>query len=1856
MSTFIELIKEGKVKTAFGKKKAAIATIQAQLLKIDKLDRESPNARVFQKVETSADRALAELEAASKSLNLLLIVQNPNISEDKEYIKECSNDADLELALYNDIDKYINILTAKGIDYPPDVAPQADSGNLAGILSALVKAQTDNVKAQSDSASQSADQYAKTIEALTKHGTSSPKATQPFYTPKNNDTDFQTYRDFIQRFQFFVLKCTKPVKLQWLQSSVKGDASLMIKHLTLTDANYDLALGKLEKRYSNPDSIKHSLLQTVLNFKCEANPKFTKALGAVTGFTNALDELRTTHELNTGDKMRDEILREILFYGLPIPLRQGLIEVCKKNYPSLDEMLSNFEDVVIKLNLLDPSNSSNSSKSVNKEPNSTTSDSSDITTFNVNHSKPKIYKCMFCNQNHQFWRCPSVKDENARLNIIKSKFSKNCLKCGFFHPHYSKCHKMSVCQDKNCSKKEFHCRVFCPKFCEELVNVQAIKNVNVTPDLIHTVNRECKSVALPTAIFSAKNSSALNLPLDQRNISTLVDACAQRTLITKETVDRLGFEVIATEKACLIGYGQKRPTNTVFKIVKVLVGLPYSNTVVQINAYVVDKINKVHMLGISNVAKRIHRKGTLLADWRLLNSKSDIIDLDLLVGADFYWHLVNPYKLPIERAGMWLTPDRFGRYFIFGKIPGSSKVNKNQNVNYVSIQHINYDAPNLREHIRTECQILDDSELVDDCNAFNVVKELNNFDALGFQINSREDEDNEALKTFKSNMYIDNDSKQYVVGFPWVNNIPPTAEDLESNYGIVLARFKDTMKSLDKNPDKLQQYKETHDKEAEMDFIERVPLNELYDRNVFKHYINHFPVFKQDSATSKCRRVFDASLHKRGKACLNDKMLKGSQLTPHILNVLLRIRIIKNLFTLDISKAFLRLVLKLSDRNFTCFFMRKNITEPRSSVELWRFKSVLFGATSSPFMLNCTVADILNSNDFPYDLEVFVDNLFVLDSKGDNMIQAAEQLIDIFERSSMPLHEFASNNVSANDYFKSKNLLTKESKIKILGMIWEFNSDVLIVKEPLFDMDDITKRTLLSNIARIYDPIGFLSPVVIQGRLLVQEAMECDFNWDNKLPSEFADRWTTIVELLKEALAIPIPRWIGLDFTGKLSLHSFTDSSDKCIGTVIYLVSQKSSVFISSKAKVCPLKMTHFTVPRKELTAMSLGSKHIIFVSNALSKYINIDSHHIWSDSTLSLTWCSVNKPHKELFIRARVDDIQQKVAKHNIKLHYIINSQNPADMLTKDTGKKLDDPLWTKGPELLKSPEMWRVYKPTKDNIDAIPLFCGNINVQEVSEHFPNAENFNCLNELYLKTVETHPKIKVTGEKATKLAETLWIKHIQSRHYADIIEFLLELQGHNLRSIDGKKLVRAKKLIAPSLCLNLHLTLDSEGIIRIKTSLGNCPNLQYDQKFPILLPAKSPFTRLIISYNHISSGHMSINYTRAKIRNMFWIPKDSPAIKTVLNKCQVCREQRGQRYHVPDSPDLPNYRFDVVNPWKVTYLDMTGHYYIKDKDGNAEKVYFIVFVCAATGSGHIEIAMQASAEAFANSFERFCSKNGVPERILSDQGSNFKAYSNDLNTASREITINRYLVGKKITWEFLPIGDPHFNGYCERSLGILKSIMKKSVKNKLLTLDQLMTVASYAQAVFNERPLCVMDNGDPNVVPLTPNSLVYGRNLRQFVHGSEDSGEIDPEFLVSSKRCEVMHKKLRSTLASVQKTWISEYLGFLARKDQFRQMNAPYTKSVLLPEVNDWVLLKDNSRDLRLGKILELVRSDDGETRKVLLKTNNSEGLYPITNLRLLERHNKPIVNVEDHLVKSVRPKRKAATVALSNIKDMSK
>ena len=112
------------------------------------------------------------------------------------------------------------------------------------------------------------------------------------------------------------------------------------------------------------------------------------------------------------------------------------------------------------------------------------------------------------------------------------------------------------------------------------------------------------------------------------------------------------------------------------------------------------------------------------------------------------------------------------------------------------------------------------------------------------------------------------------------------------------------------------------------------------------------------------------------------------------------------------------------------------------------------------------------------------------------------------------------------------------------------------------------------------------------------------------------------------------------------------------------------------------------------------------------------------------------------------------------------------------------------------------------------------------------------------------------------------------------------------------------------------------------------------------------------------------------------------------------------------------------------------------------------------------------------------------------------------------------------------------------------------------------------------------------------------------------------------------------------------------------RQKNCPHTKSLLIPKINDWVLVKDNSRDIRVGKIIEILKSDDGEVRKVILNINKTNGIYPVTNIRFLEACNdldlneiNEVYNDDDNLNESVenkieRPLRKDAIVARSKMK----
>ena len=89
---------------------------------------------------------------------------------------------------------------------------------------------------------------------------------------------------------------------------------------------------------------------------------------------------------------------------------------------------------------------------------------------------------------------------------------------------------------------------------------------------LYVSGKRKRSVALETATFTAFNDSCSNMPIHERGVSALLDTGAQRSMITAETVDRLGFEIVEREAPTLQGFGNLKPINKIYDIAKVILG------------------------------------------------------------------------------------------------------------------------------------------------------------------------------------------------------------------------------------------------------------------------------------------------------------------------------------------------------------------------------------------------------------------------------------------------------------------------------------------------------------------------------------------------------------------------------------------------------------------------------------------------------------------------------------------------------------------------------------------------------------------------------------------------------------------------------------------------------------------------------------------------------------------------------------------------------------------------------------------------------------------------------------------------------------------------------------------------------------------------------------------------------------------------------------------------------------------------------------------------------------------------------------------------------------------------------------
>ncbi|CAG7833295.1 unnamed protein product [Allacma fusca] len=375
-------------------------------------------------------------------------------------------------------------------------------------------------------------------------------------------------------------------------------------------------------------------------------------------------------------------------------------------------------------------------------------------------------------------------------------------------------------------------------------------------------------------------------------------------------------------------------------------------------------------------------------------------------------------------------------------------------------------------------------------------------------------------------------------------------------------------------------------------------------------------------------------------------------------------RIGRSGFTADIQEMFHRVVIRDEDVSAQRFLWR-NCDQSKEPQE-FEMKAMIFGSKSSPcsaqFVKNINAQRFVNQK--PLAVKAILENHYVDDYLHCAMsVTEAQELIRdviwIHKQGNFNICNWISSSASVLGCissemrakgFKELKASTEFPTERVLGMYWNPNRDSFVFGCPFHKVAaDIidgtrppTKREMLRYLMSIFDPLGFLSPFTIRGKILMQNCWRAQINWDNTLEGDLLIEWEEWIRLLPTARLIEIPRCYSgyLAEFDSVDLHIFVDASEEAFSAVAYLVvymgMEVDVALIIARTRLAPLKA--LSIPRLELQAALMGTRLCRTIHSELD--LGLRETHIWTDSKTVMLWLRKCPRDFKPFVSHRISEI----------------------------------------------------------------------------------------------------------------------------------------------------------------------------------------------------------------------------------------------------------------------------------------------------------------------------------------------------------------------------------------------------------------------------------------------------------------------------------------------------------------------------------------------------------------------------------------------------------------------------------------
>ena len=526
---------------------------------------------------------------------------------------------------------------------------------------------------------------------------------------------------------------------------------------------------------------------------------------------------------------------------------------------------------------------------------------------------------------------------------------------------------------------------------------------------------------------------------------------------------------------------------------------------------------------------------------------------DILIGIDNFWKLKLTNILPHNSHRFGIIRTKFG-WTISGNLSEET---------HLMGKHIGYN--------RISINLSKISEIENSLKKlFNRDEEIENESRYSY-------EQEYAINLFERTITQRSDG-QYVVNPLFKKE----SVKLRNNYFLAMTRFNSLRKSLKRYPERFKLYNEALQSMIDDNTVEEVIENSEITKNMSKffYFLPHSAVIKLDRVTTKIRVVFDASAKNSEGQSLNDQLLEGPKLQLDIVELLIRMRLKKIVLLADVAKMFYSILI---DEKFRDYFRFLWNSSEDDIPKVYRFRKLLMGAKSSPYLAIATVHHHLNkvAKEEPEKQQLcqllkeslYVDDLITGVDTIEEAIELRKNVTDIFKGMNMAIRKWASNshqlidtipeddrypfeplcgdnnpNVTFYDNQETTGFITKDTKC--LGMSWDPKHDKLHYKTYKELKEEkqpkLTKRGISATIPSLYDPCGLMMPFITEGKIILQKAW-CyrndkneSLDWDHPLPPEIREEFGKWLEKLPKVSSITHERYIFNDSKTPLLPEEFS--------------------------------------------------------------------------------------------------------------------------------------------------------------------------------------------------------------------------------------------------------------------------------------------------------------------------------------------------------------------------------------------------------------------------------------------------------------------------------------------------------------------------------------------------------------------------------------------------------------------------------------------------------------------------------------------------------------------------------------------